>query len=54
MHREPTGLVPKPFVQRDGVSDRTEVGEGFWIFVQGRWAKVWQQNWQQLQQMEWL
>ena len=31
---------PKPILQREGVSDRREVGEGFWFFVRRRWAKV--------------
>lgn len=24
---------PKPILRREGVSDRREVGEGFWLFV---------------------
>ena len=33
MIREPRGLIPKPILRREGVSDRREVGEGFWLFV---------------------
>ena len=33
MNREPRGLIPKPFLLREGVSDRREVNEGFWLFV---------------------
>ena len=38
--------VFEAFHAAEGVSDRGEVGEGFWLFVWRRWAKVWQQNWQ--------
>ena len=40
MYREPRGLIPKSFLQREGVLDRRGVGEGFWLFVWRRWVKV--------------
>ena len=39
-------FIPKPILRREGVSDRREVDEGFWLFMWRRWEKVWQQNWQ--------